>query len=92
MSIGVWFAPFVLPGGSRHELVANLGKAPGLDSRTRRGWEEVVAITSNGKWNGRDQGGGSGRSTEDRRAAKRVGREGPGPESNANVNSEAGVR
>ena len=28
--------------GPRHRLVANLGKAPGLDSRTRRGWEEVV--------------------------------------------------
>ena len=30
--------------GPRHELVANLGKAPGLDSRTRRSWEEVVDL------------------------------------------------
>ena len=30
--------------GPRHELVANLGKAPGLDSNTRRGWQEVVDL------------------------------------------------
>ncbi len=30
--------------GPRHELVANLGKAPGLDSSIRPGWEEVVDL------------------------------------------------
>lgn len=28
--------------GPRHEVVACLGKAPGLDDKTRRGWEDVV--------------------------------------------------
>lgn len=27
--------------GPRHEVVANLGKAPGLDEQTRRGWEDI---------------------------------------------------
>ena len=30
--------------GPRHELVANLGKAPGLDEQTRRGWEEIIDL------------------------------------------------
>ena len=30
--------------GPRHELVANLGKAPGLDNKTRRSWEEIVDL------------------------------------------------
>ena len=30
--------------GPRHELVANLGKAPGLDSKTRGGWQEVADL------------------------------------------------
>ena len=30
--------------GPRHELVANLGKAPGLDEDGRRGWEEVADL------------------------------------------------
>jgi transposase len=30
--------------GPRHELVAKLGKAPGLDEEVRRGWEEVVDL------------------------------------------------
>ena len=76
----------------RHDAKVNILTGEALDLRGRKLLEEVVPITLNGKWNERDQGGGSGRSTEDRRAAKRVGREGPGPESNANVNSEAGVR
>ena len=28
----------------RHKLVVNLGKAPGLDSKTPRGWQEVVDL------------------------------------------------
>ena len=30
--------------GPRHELVANLGKAPGLDPDTRHGWEHIAAL------------------------------------------------
>jgi transposase len=30
--------------GPRQELVANLGKAPGLEEGSRRGWEEVAAM------------------------------------------------
>lgn len=37
--------------GPRHELVANLGKAPGLDGGNRRGWETVMDILD-----GRDPG------------------------------------
>jgi hypothetical protein len=41
--------------------------------------EETLAITLNGKGWSRHQGGGSCRSTDDGRAAKRARREGPGP-------------
>jgi hypothetical protein len=50
-----------------------------LDVRRRNLDEELRPITMNGKWPGRRQGGGSGCSTVDLRAAKRAGREGPGP-------------
>ena len=49
------------------------------DVRRRKLAEEAVPITMVGKWRGRHPGGGSGGSTEDRRAAKRAGREAPGP-------------
>jgi DDE family transposase len=41
--------------------------------------EEMSPITVSGKWRRRRPGGGSGRSTVDRRATKRARREGPGP-------------
>jgi hypothetical protein len=41
--------------------------------------EEASPITVSGKWRRRRPGGGSGRSTVDRCAAKRTWREGPGP-------------
>jgi hypothetical protein len=41
--------------------------------------EEASPITVSGKWRRRRPGGGSGRSTGDRCAAKRTWREGPGP-------------
>jgi hypothetical protein len=41
--------------------------------------EEASPITVSGKWRRRRPGGGSGRSTVDRRATKRAWREGPGP-------------
>lgn len=30
--------------GPRHQVVANLGKAPGLDSPSRHGWEDIAAL------------------------------------------------
>jgi hypothetical protein len=59
-----------------------------LDTRRRNPVEEVDPITLNGKWISRYQGGGSGRSTVDRRAAKRAGRKGLGPMSNPCVQGE----
>ncbi|MGA8620367.1 MAG: IS4 family transposase [Candidatus Sulfotelmatobacter sp.] len=53
------------------------GEAPGV--RRRNLVEEATAITASGKCRRRRQGGGSGRSTVDGRAAKRVRRKGPGP-------------
>ena len=53
------------------------GEAPGV--RRRNLAEEATAITASGKCRSRRQGGGSGRSTVDGRAAKRARREGPGP-------------
>lgn len=50
-----------------------------LGARRRNLVEEMPAITVSGKCWHRHQGGGSGRSTDDGRAAKRVRREGPGP-------------
>jgi len=63
-----------------------------LDTRRRNIAEKAVPITLSGKWDCRYQGDGSGRSTDDRHAAKRAGREGPGLMSNPYVQFEAGVR
>ena len=52
--------------------------------------EEMPAITVSGKCRHRHQGGGSGRSTADGRAAKRARREGPGPVSIASVKERQG--
>ena len=61
-------------------------------ARRRKLVEETPPITVNGKWGWRRPGGGSGRSTDDGRAAKRARREGPGPVDNSPVQSEVGVR
>jgi hypothetical protein len=50
-----------------------------LDVRRANPVEEAQAITVSGKGRRRHQGGGSGRSTDEGRAAKRARREGPGP-------------
>jgi len=50
-----------------------------LGTRRRKPVEEASPITVSGKWAGRRQGGGSDRTTVDRRAAKRARREGSGP-------------
>lgn len=56
---------------------AETGEA--LDARRRNLDEEFRPITLMGKWLEWRQGGGSGYSTVDLRAAKHAGREGPGP-------------
>jgi hypothetical protein len=63
-----------------------------LDTRRRNLADEANPITLMGKWMSRCQGGGLGRSTVDRRAAKRAGSEGPRPMSISFAQSEAGVR
>jgi transposase len=32
------------PKGPRHEVVASLGKTPGLDSQSKQGWEDVIDL------------------------------------------------
>ncbi len=63
----------------RHGVKDDVETGEALDARRRKLAEEMPTITSNGKCGHRHQGGGSGRSTVDGRAAKRVRREGPGP-------------
>ncbi|MFO7972936.1 MAG: hypothetical protein R6U40_14475 [Desulfobacterales bacterium] len=75
-----------------HEVKGNVETGEALDTRRRNIAEEANLITLNGKWICRYQGGGLGRSTADRRAAKRAGREGPRLMSNPYVQFEAGVR
>lgn len=61
-----------------------------LDVRRGKLVEEAAAITVSGKGGRRHQGGGSGRSTDDGRAAKRARREGPGPVSDPSVKVRQG--
>ena len=63
----------------RHGVREDVSTGEALDARRRNLAEEVLAITVSGKCRHRHQGGGSGRSTVDGRAAKRARREGPGP-------------
>jgi hypothetical protein len=63
----------------RHGEKENVETGEALGARRRNLVEEATAITASGKCRRRRQGGGSGRSTVDGRAAKRVRREGPGP-------------
>jgi len=63
----------------RHGEKENVATGEALGARRRNLVEEATAITASGKCGGRHQGDGSGRITVDRRAAKRVRREGPGP-------------
>jgi len=69
---------------------AETGEA--LDARRRNLDEEFLPITLNGKWQEWRQGGGSGCTTVDLCAAKRTGREGPGPADIPFWQSEARVR
>jgi hypothetical protein len=63
----------------RHGVKDDVETGEALGVRRRNLAEEMSAITVSGKCRHRHQGGGSGRSTVDGRAAKRARREGPGP-------------
>jgi len=63
----------------RHGVKEDVETGEALGARRRNLVEEMPAITVSGKCWHRHQGGGSGRSTADGRAAKRARREGPGP-------------
>ena len=63
----------------RHGVKDDVETGEALGARRRNLVEEMSAITVSGKCRHRHQGDGSGRSTEDGRAAKRARREGPGP-------------
>jgi len=63
----------------RHGVKEDVETGEALGARRRNLVEEMPAITASGKCRHRHQGGGSGRSTDDGRAAKRARREGPGP-------------
>lgn len=75
-----------------HGVKGYMETGEALDTRRRNIAEVANPITVSGKWMGRYQGDGLGCSTVDRRAAKRVGREGPRLMSIPLVQSEAGVR
>ena len=76
----------------RHGVKDDVETGEALGAQRRNLVEEMPAITVSGKCGHRYQGGGSGRSTVDGRAAKRARREGPGPMRNSVCQSEAGVR
>jgi hypothetical protein len=63
----------------RHGVKDNVETGEARGARRRNLVEEMLVITVSGKCWHRHQGGGSGRSTVEGRAAKRVRREGPGP-------------
>jgi hypothetical protein len=74
----------------RHGVKDDVETGEALDARRRKIAEERPAITAIGKCGLRHQGGGSGRSTVDGRAAKHVRREGPGPVSTPSVKVRQG--
>ncbi len=76
----------------RHGVKDDVETGETLGVRRRNLVEEMPAITASGKCWYRHQGGGSGRSTVDGRAAKRARREGPGPVSNSVRQGEAGAK
>ena len=74
----------------RHGVKDGVETGEALGARRRNLVEEMPAITVSGKCGHRHQGGGSGRSTVDGRAAKRAWREGPGPVSIPSVKGRQG--
>jgi hypothetical protein len=75
-----------------HEAKGYVSTGEALGIRRRNLVEEAAPITASGKWGRRCQGGGLGRSTVDRCAAKRTGRKGPRPLNAPFVCREAGAR
>jgi len=73
--------PWLSPAGyqRRHGTKGNAETGEALGTHRRKLGEEARPITVSGKWLGWYQGGGSGCSTVDPRAAKHAGREGPEP-------------
>ena len=63
----------------RHGEKEDVSTGEALDARRRNLAEETLAITLSGKCERRHQGDGSGRTTDDERAAKHARRKGPGP-------------
>ena len=76
----------------RHEAKGCAETGEVLDARRRKLDGEALPITVRGKWWGRHQDGGSGRSTDEACAAKRARREGSGPVGIPLFSSEAGAR
>ena len=74
----------------RHGVKDDVETGEALGARRRNLVEEMPAITASGKCRHRHQGGGSGRTTVDGRAAKRARREGPGPVSIPSVKARQG--
>ena len=74
----------------RHGVKEDVETGEALDARRRNLAEEMLAITVSGKCRHRRQGGGSGCSTVDGRAAKRARREEPGPVSTPSVKVRQG--
>ena len=74
----------------RHGVKDDVETGEALGARRRNLVEEMAAITVSGKCSHRHQGDGSGRSTDDGRAAKRARREGPGPVSVPSVKVRRG--
>jgi hypothetical protein len=72
---------YLSPAGyqRRHGTKGYAETGEALGARRRNLDEEGLPITVSGKWQEWHQGDGSGCSTVDPRAAKRAGREGPGP-------------
>jgi hypothetical protein len=69
----------------RHGTKEDVSTGEARGARRGKLVEEAPPITVSGKWRRRCPGGGSGRSTVDRRATKRAWREGPGPVSTSFV-------
>lgn len=90
MSLGLRLSP---AGYQRWHVARDyVSTGEALDVRRRNLVEEASPITMTGKWDRRRQGGGLGRSTVERGAAKRPGREGPRLMSNPCVQGEAVVK
>jgi hypothetical protein len=74
----------------RHGEKEDVSTGEALGARRGNPAEETLAITLSGKCKRRHQGDGSGRTTDDERAAKHAWRKGPGPVSTPFVKGRQG--